>query len=116
MKNRIYKFRAYSNKFKDLQSAYFDEDGWFVLGDGKVSVNEEDVMQFTGLKDRGGKDIYELMEVNGKYRVEYSVESASYVLTNISNGDIIPLYEFKDKIEITREYSPIQKNPKGGSH
>ena len=65
-------------------------------------IYPETIGQFTGLLDKKGKEIYELMEIDNKYRVVY--KAPKYVLQDISTGDIIDVY---DKSTITGEYSPI---------
>ena len=93
MEQRIIKFRT-----------------WFVLLNkmvyfgNLVRVDTENLMQFTGLTDKNGKEIYELMEINNKYRIIY--QAPKYVLQDISSGDIMDLYE-QNKLEITGEYSPF---------
>ena len=67
------------------------------------------LMQYTGLKDKNGVDIYEYMELDNQFEVSFS--HGSYILTNISNGDIMTLHKYiKDKngqVKITKEYTKI---------
>lgn len=71
---------------------------------------EEDVagdlilMQFTGLLDKNGKEIYEFMELDNKYEVDFL--NGQYILRDISNNDIIKL-NYENKYTITKEYTKI---------
>ena len=68
-----------------------------------------ELMQYTGLKDKNGVEIYEYMEIDNTYEVSFL--NGSYVLTNISNGDVILLSNYMEnnngKVEITREYTKV---------
>lgn len=65
------------------------------------------IMQYTGLKDANGVEIYEYMEIDDNFEVSF--KDGCYVLTNISNGDIILLYNYlRDKngqVAVTKEYT-----------
>lgn len=119
------KFRAWDNR-KQRMSVPFDfccfdgetfapngnwEDVW-IYGDNTV------VMQSTGLFDKAGKEIFELHEVDHcgyKYRVEWSQPHCAFILREISSGDILVLHDGIE-LEITREYSPMEKDQAGLSN
>ena len=59
------------------------------------------LMQYTGLKDKNGTEIYENMIINKKYIVVY--EFGKFILKDIQNGDITD-FERNGVYEITGEY------------
>ncbi len=124
--SRIIKFRVWSPKHNEMLLAqelhWFHSAGKNCEGVSAIvcskTCNKNAVtygipcgdgipMQYTGFKDKNGKEIYELHELNNKFRVIWRFNR--YVLQDISNGDIIEMYEQQSQREITREYSPMEK-------
>lgn len=67
----------------------------------RYDVVEDTIGQYTGLKDKNGKEIYENMIINKKYIVVY--EFGKFILKDIQNGDITD-FERNGVYEITGEY------------
>lgn len=107
--SRIIKFRYWYEDRQymiDWHDDFFSDMSQVTNYTGDFScINQEHLMQFTGLQDKNGNDIYELHEINNKYRIVYKFNK--YVLQDISNSDIFVEINENDKLEITREYSPI---------
>lgn len=103
MKREI-KFRAwYGGKMRENKEALrllYNNSS-----DCEIFHTESIFMQFTGLTDKNGKEIYEMCEINNEYRIIYKFNK--YILQSISNNDIFVEIKENDKLEITREYSPL---------
>ena len=124
---REIKFRAWDEQNKVMHNEVefirsgIDGNDWILfksdkqkLEDGNVLNNpyfqqQIKLMQYTGLKDKNLVEIYEYMEIDNTYEVSFL--NGSYVLTNISNGDIMLLSNYMEnnngKVEITREYTKV---------
>ena len=64
-------------------------------------------MQYTGLKDSKGVEIYELCELDNRYIVTYV--APRFRLYEIISSDIIELDE-QNEYTITEEYRPLSQN------
>jgi len=108
--NREIKFRAFDTENKEmLEVQELDyEDSWngqpmvrTTMYNDYFDTEEMILMQYTGLKDKNGVEIYENMIINNKYIVIY--DFCKFALKNIKNGNITDFK--KDGVyEITREY------------
>lgn len=114
---REIKFRVWDEESESMEyeiaigKGYGKDHYILFLGLGETFIIEDKlkIMQYTGLKDKNGVEIYEYMEIDNTYEVSFL--NGSYVLTNISNGDIMLLSNYMEnhngKVEITREYTKV---------
>jgi hypothetical protein len=106
---REIKFRAWCGTEVSSPFMQYSEQAerldWFFTDIGEC----KELMQYTGLKDKNGVEIYEFMEIDRVWEVQYS--NGSYVLINISNDDIITLYKYMEQkdgqIKVTKEYTKV---------
>lgn len=103
---REQKFRVWDKVDKRYYNNVDIEDIGRVLFLLKDYGHEYIIEQYTGLKDKNSKGIYENCELNGRYIVEYI--APSFVGRDIINGDIIELYD--NKFTITKEHSEVPQN------
>ena len=95
---REIKFRAWDKVRNEM--IYNSNQSCF---DPTVNVGWE-LMQYTGLKDRHGVEIYELMELNNKYKVIYI--APCFCLQDILSGDIIAL-NTGDEYAVTKGFIEV---------
>lgn len=105
---REFKFRAWIKKAHQIAD-------WKTIKKecDRLSIfdNEDFVFnQYTGLKDKNGKEIYDLQILNNKYIVAFHL--CYCCLVDISNGDIKYNGIAKDKLKITGEYFALSENAK----
>lgn len=115
MENSRFKFRAWELSEKRMwdhhEIDFSDTNGIVMWGELFANPSKQGfapLMQFTGLRDKNGREIYELMEINNRYVVEYL--PPKYILKDISSGDIREIQEVinnENGIKVTREYTGI---------
>lgn len=121
--NREIKFRAWDEKLKlmyatdsvslciDGEICYLDTDGEWVAD----MANRITLMQYTGLKDKNGKEIYEgdiihcwggeyyqgYWEYNQKFVVEFGWTQSMWEMLHVENIEVIGnIYENRELMEV----------------
>ena len=117
--NREIKFRAWDKDKKEMFTGFSIEDLFTDMDDSWIDADCDDnktlsnatnyenkiLMQYTGLKDKNGKEIYEgdIYNYMGEIGVFESIEEFYYnelIRYRVENGEIIGnIYENKDLIK-----------------
>jgi hypothetical protein len=95
---REFKFRAWDTETKEMSYDFLSKN-WL-----KVCVKSPyvEIMQYTGLKDKNGKEIYEgdiIGISDSKFKIYYASQSARYRAENLDTGwhfDLDELFTIND--------------------
>lgn len=104
---RDIKFRAWDKKFKKMVGLKGVQDFFSIRSDGLPSNDNYELMQYTGLKDKNGKEIYEGDIVKDKYglKIVYFSKGAFY----LQDHDVLYwLHDYNFYIEVI---GTIYENP-----
>ena len=113
MVSREIKFRAWFDNGK-AQDMFFVGDAYGTVHPMDCCRYAQDgqpvtLMQYTGLKDASGVEIYENSEIDDEFVV--STKGCDYVLISISSGDIVRLQDYysgaSGNVKVTREYAGV---------
>lgn len=97
MESRELKFRAWDVGDKEWRTDlnfYIDSNNVKVVFISGVASNGLEIMQFTGLKDKNGKEIYEGDILRYNYHIQYEKEWKG----SRENKDFIGVVEYHNKI------------------